>query len=203
MPMSLFRIRNYTIAAVLSFVSGLVMFGAVTFLPLYQQIAQGISATGSGLLLLPLLGGMLGTAPVVGNLVTKTGRFRSYPILGAVAMTAGMIGLAMLTPDTSQVLVALPMLAVGVGMGCFMQLTVLIAQNSVEERHLGAASGTSMLFRNLGNSLGVSLLGALYTAQLVATLKDRLGPEGANVAGGSVELAPNSFLRDTTMESGH
>ena len=189
-PMFLFRIRNYSLAAFLSFVSGLAMFGAVTFLPLYQQVAQGISATNSGLLMLPLLGGMLGTAPLVGHLVTKTGKFRGYPILGSVAMTAGMLGLATLTPETNQFFVGAAMLAAGVGMGCFMQLTVLIAQNSVANDHLGAASGTSMLFRNLGNSLGVSLLGALYVAGLRDTLTDRLGPGGAEVAEGGLELTP-------------
>lgn len=190
MPLSPFRIRNFALAALLSFASGFVMFGAVTFLPLYQQIAQGMSPTNSGLLLLPLLGGMLGTAPLVGALVSHTGKFRLYPILGAAAMAAGTIGLSSVTPETDQVFVGAAMLAVGMGMGCFMQLTVLIAQNSVSDDHLGSASGTSMLFRNVGNSLGVSLLGALYVSRMHDSLTTRLGPGAAEVALLGDDLTP-------------
>ncbi|MEU4313202.1 MDR family MFS transporter [Nocardia sp. NPDC024068] len=169
-PLTFFRSRNYSLAALLGFLSGVVMFGAVTFLPLYQQVVQGASATSSGLLLLPLLGGMLVTAPLVGVLVSRTGRFRSYPIGGGVVMTAGAMLLAGIGVDTSQLLVVTGMIAVGVGMGCFMQLTVVIAQNSVAVRDIGAASATATLARNLGNSLGVSLLGAVYTWQLTRPL---------------------------------
>lgn len=189
-PLTLFRSRNFTLAALLSLASGMVMFGAVTFLPLYQQFAQGASPTASGLLLLPLLGGMLVTAPLVGSLVTKFGRFRIYPILGSAAMTAGAAVLSMLSPDTSQLLVGAAMLAVGFGMGCFMQLTSLIAQNSAPAAHLGSATGTSMLFRNVGNSLGVSLLGAVYVAQMRQSLTDRIGPGGIDAAGAGLDLSP-------------
>ncbi|WP_280236635.1 MDR family MFS transporter [Nocardia cyriacigeorgica] len=169
-PMTLFGVRNYTLAALLGFLSGLVMFGAVTFVPVYQQVVHGLSATNSGLLLLPLLGGMLVTAPVVGALVSRTGRFRRYPIVGAAVMTAGLFLLAGVDEDTGQLVMVAAMLAVGVGMGCFMQLTVVIAQNSVADRDLGAASATAMLARNLGNSLGVSVLGAAYAWQLARSL---------------------------------
>ncbi|MGI5221324.1 MDR family MFS transporter [Nocardia sp. CA-290969] len=165
-PLGLFARRNYSLAALLGFLSGVVMFGAVTFLPLYQQVVQGVSATGSGLLLLPLLGGMLVTAPLVGILVSRTGRFRVYPIGGGAVMTAGSILLAGVGVDTSQLVIVLGMVAVGIGMGCFMQLTVVIAQNSVAGGDIGAASATAMLARNLGNSLGVSLLGAVFAWQL-------------------------------------
>lgn len=192
-PLPLFRVRNFSLAAFLSFASGLAMFGAVTFLPLYQQIAREISPTNSGLLLLPLLGGMLATAPVVGGLVTRTGRFRLYPILGSALMTAGMLGLATVSTSTSQALVAASTLAVGIGMGCFMQLTVLIAQNSVSDDHLGAASGTSMLFRNLGNSLGVSLLGALYVARMRSSLSDQPEAEAALITEAGTDLTPSGI----------
>lgn len=190
MPPSLFKVWNFSMAALLSFLSGLTMFGAVTFLPLYQQLAQGVSPTNSGLLLLPLLGGMLGTGPLVGLLVTRSGRFRRYPILGSALMLAGMVGLAQVGPESNQVFVAVATLLVGIGMGCFMQLTVLIAQNSVADSALGAASGTSMLFRNLGNSFGVSLLGALYISRMSFSLREDLGSAAAGV--GLDGLVPSS-----------
>ncbi|WP_181697996.1 DHA2 family efflux MFS transporter permease subunit [Nocardia sp. GTS18] len=165
-PPQLFGRRNFTIAVVLGFLSVLVMFGAVTFLPLYQQIAQGRSATGSGLLMLPLLGGMLVVAPVVGAAASRSGRFRVYPVVGAAAMTLGMAVLASLDVDSGWLPVVAGMLATGAGMGCFMQLTVVIAQNSVGLDDIGAAGATAMLARNLGNSLGISLLGALYARHL-------------------------------------
>lgn len=194
-PLPLFTVRNFALAAFLSFASGLAMFGAVTFLPLYQQIARGVSPTHSGLLLLPLLGGMLVTAPAVGALVTRTGRFRTYPIVGSALMTVGMLGLATVHTTSSMILVTASMLAVGIGMGCFMQLTVLIAQNSVSDDHLGAASGASMLFRNLGNSLGVSLLGALYVAMMRSSLGDHpdAGVHGPVQAG--LDLTPMGVAR--------
>ena len=182
MPPALFRGWNFSLAVLLSFLSGLIMFGAVTFLPVYQQLSQGASPTLSGLLLLPLLGGMLGAAPAVGFLVTRTGRFRRYPILGSMLMLTGMIGLTQVGPDTHQVFVGAATLLVGIGMGCFMQLTVLIAQNSVPDSDLGAASGTSMLFRNLGNSLGVSLLGALYVSRMQFSLSDIPNSSSAGIA---------------------
>lgn len=219
-PLGLFRIRNYSLATVLGFLSGLVMFGAVTFLPLYQQVVQGISATNSGLLLLPLLGGMLLVAPMVGAAVSRSGNFRPYPIAGALAMTAGTLLLSRLTTDSGQSLIIAAMIAVGVGMGCFMQLTVVIAQNSVATRDIGAASGTAMLARNLGNSLGVALLGAVYARHLAGGLDATVSATASDEArravsdgvsevflvagfGAAVMFAAALFLRNVAIEAGH
>lgn len=206
-PLRLFTERNFTVAAILGFLSGLVMFGAVTFLPLYQQMVQGISPTHSGLMMLPLLGGMLLVAPAVGTAVSRTGRYRIFPITGAAAMTTGMFVLAGLSTDSSQWTVVAGMLAAGIGMGCFMQLTVVIAQNSVTGKDLGAATGTAMLARNLGNSLGVSVLGALYGWQLTRTLGDRALPPGYEQLTESTDLTPGELdalpesVRDTLSQA--
>ncbi|MFD0536745.1 MFS transporter [Actinomadura luteofluorescens] len=189
LPMSLFRSRNFTLASVLGFLVGFGMFGAVTFLPQFQQLVQGASATNSGLLLLPMMMGMLFTTMTVGQLVTRTGRYRVYPIVGGVVMTAGMLLLSRLTVDSTQLTTGLFMLVLGAGMGFLMQNTMLIAQNSVEMKDMGAASGAATLFRTIGGSLGVSILGAVYSSRLTGGLSDRLGERAASrspaAAGGS------------------
>ncbi|MEV3927304.1 MDR family MFS transporter [Actinomadura coerulea] len=191
LPMSLFRSRNFTLASVLGFLVGFAMFGAVTFLPQFQQLVQGASATNSGLLLLPLMMGMLVTTMTVGQLVTRTGRYRVYPIVGGVVMTAGMLLLSRLTVDSTQLTTGLFMLVLGAGMGFLMQNTMLIAQNSVEMKDIGAASGAATLFRTIGGSLGVSILGAVYSSRLTGGLSDRLGEKaGESISGGGGRLTP-------------
>ncbi|HZB30136.1 MAG TPA: MDR family MFS transporter [Streptosporangiaceae bacterium] len=194
-PMRLFRNANFSLVSVLGFLVGFAMFGAVTFLPLFQQLVQGASATGSGLLLLPLMAGMLVTLLVVGNLITRTGRYRIYPIIGGVFMTVGALLLAGLTTGTSLLVTSLFMIVFGVGMGFLMQNTMLIAQNSVEMKDLGAASGAATLFRTLGGSLGVSLLGAIYGNQLTSELTSQLGAKGAALSAGGTQLTPEMVRR--------
>ncbi len=145
------------------------MFGAMNFLPLYQQTVQGASATNSGLLLLPLMFGMLVVSLVIGRAITRTGRYRAYPIIGGVVMTAGMALLSMLDTDTSKLMSSLYMIVLGVGMGFLMQTSMLIAQNSVEQKDLGAASGAATFFRSIGGSFGVSLFGAIFANRLASS----------------------------------
>jgi EmrB/QacA subfamily drug resistance transporter len=206
-PMRLFRNANFSVVSVLGFLVGFAMFGAVTFLPQFQQLVQGASATDSGLLLLPLMAGMLITTIVVGHLITHTGRYRVFPILGGVFMTAGMLLLARLAVDTSMLTTSLYMIVLGVGMGFLMQNTMLIAQNSVEPKDIGAASGAATLFRTLGGSLGVSLLGAIYSGRVTDGLTARLGPRGDELAAGGSELTPAMLgqlpgaVRDAVMHA--
>jgi EmrB/QacA subfamily drug resistance transporter len=190
LPMRLFRNANFSLVSALGFLVGFAMFGAVTFLPQFQQLVQGASATNSGLLLIPLLAGMLVTLLLVGQSITRTGRYRVYPILGGVFMTAGALLLAQLTVGTGRLTTSLFMIVLGVGMGFLMQNTMLIAQNSVEMKDLGAASGAATLFRTLGGSLGVSLLGAIYSNQVTGELTTRLGAKGAALSAGGTQLTP-------------
>lgn len=190
LSLDLFRNRNFSAAAVVSFLTGFAMFGAVTYLPQFQQIVQGASATASGLLLLPLMGGMLATSLVSGQFVSRTGRYRSLLIIGSFAMAAGLGLLSTMSLGTSQLVSSLFMVVLGVGMGFLMQTTMLVMQNSVAQHDIGAASGASTLFRTIGGSLGVSLLGVLYTNNLVDTLTTRLGADqGAKLSGGQLTPA--------------
>ncbi|MFC5663440.1 MDR family MFS transporter [Kitasatospora misakiensis] len=183
LPLSLFKNLNFTLVSIIGFVVGFVMFGSTVFLPLYQQTVQGASATNSGLLLMPMMFGMLVISLVVGQAVTKTGKYRIYPIIGTVVMTAGMLLLSTLSTDTSGFTSACWMVVLGAGMGFLMQITMLVAQNSVELKDMGVASSTATLFRTIGGSFGVALFGALFNSRVTETMKERLGSAGG--AGGS------------------
>ncbi|MED7953150.1 MDR family MFS transporter [Streptomyces sp. BE303] len=183
LPLSLFKNLNFTLVSVIGFVVGFVMFGATVFLPLYQQTVQGASATNSGLLLMPMMFGMLVVSLVVGQAVTKTGKYRIYPIIGTIVMTVGMVLLSTLSTDTSNFASACWMVVLGAGMGFLMQITMLVAQNSVELKDMGVASSTATLFRTIGGSFGVALFGALFNSRVTETMTERLG--SAAGAGGS------------------
>ena len=152
----------------LTFLTGLAMFGAVTFLPQFQQMVQGASATSSGLLLLPLMSGMLVTSLLGGQLVSRTGRYRGLLLDGSILMAGGLGLLATMDVATSQLRTSLWMVVLGVGMGMLMQTTLLVVQNSVGQSDLGAATGAATLFRTIGGSLGVSVFGTLFAQQLHA-----------------------------------
>jgi EmrB/QacA subfamily drug resistance transporter len=192
LPPRLFRDRNFTVAQILSFLVGGAMFGAMSFLPQYMQYVQGASATASGLYLLPLMFGMLAVMLTTGQLITRNGRYRIYPIIGGAVLTAGMLLLVMLKVDTSTAMSSALTVVAGLGMGFIMQNTMLVTQNSVELRDMGAASGSVTLFRTIGGSLGVALLGSIYTSRLKGALVENLGPKAghAMTSGGGVHVTP-------------
>jgi len=186
LPLALFANRNFALISLIGFLLGFAMFGAMNFLPLYQQTVQGASATNSGLLLLPLMFGMLVVSLVVGRAITKTGRYRAYPIIGGVVMATGMGLLAMLDTDTSKLQSSLYMVVLGAGMGFLMQTSMLIAQNSVEQKDLGAASGAATFFRSIGGSFGISLFGAIFASRLADS---GAGAAFGGEAGGGMDIA--------------
>ncbi len=177
-PLGLFRNRNFAVVSAIGFLLGFAMFGAISFLPLYQQTVQGASATNSGLLLLPMMLGMMVISVFVGQVITKTGRYKIFPIIGGVGMTAGMILLSLIDVNTSKTQLALFMVVLGTGMGFLMQTTMLIAQNSVEQKDLGVASSSAMFFRSIGGSFGVTLFGTLFVRRLHDDVAVPYGPGG-------------------------
>ncbi|HEX5403339.1 MAG TPA: MDR family MFS transporter [Pseudonocardiaceae bacterium] len=194
LPPRLFRNRNFTVAQILSFLVGAAMFGAVNFLPQYMQNVRGASATASGLLLLPLMFGMLVVMLATGQITTRTGRYREFPIIGGFVLTVGMLVLLMLGLNTTTFVASALTLVVGLGMGFLMQNTMLITQNSAELRDMGAASGSVTLFRTVGGSLGIALLGSIYTTQLTNTLTSHLGAAGHQLIAGGAQLPPSAVL---------
>ena len=185
LALGLFRIRNFTLVSAIGFIVGFALFGAVTFLPLYQQTVQGASATNSGLLLLPMMAGMLVTSIAVGRAITKTGRYKAFPVIGGTLMAVGMFLLSLLGVHTTRTTSSIYMVVLGIGMGFLMQTTMLIAQNSVEQRDLGVASSAATFFRSIGGSFGVSLFGAVFAHRLTADVSAHLGKSvAARLSGG-------------------
>ncbi|MFI1400620.1 MDR family MFS transporter [Streptomyces sp. NPDC020681] len=191
-PLHIFRNRNFSLMAVIGFFTGFVMFGAVLFLPLYQQSVQGASATNSGLLLLPMLMSMLVVSMIAGRVTTNTGRYRLFPIIGGALMMTGLFLLSQMDTGTSRLTSGLYMAVLGAGMGFLMQITMLVAQNSVEQKDMGVASSAATLFRTLGSSFGVAIMGALFTAQVQDEMTARGGSE---ITAGSAQLDAASLAK--------
>lgn len=188
MPLHIFRSRNFTLMSVIGFITGFVMFGAVLFLPLFQQSVQGASATNSGLLLLPMLGAMLVVSMIAGRVTTGSGRYKVFPVVGGVLMTAGLFLLAQMDTDTTRLTSGLYMAVLGAGMGCLMQITMLVAQNSVEMKDMGVASSSTTLFRTLGSSFGVAIMGALFNNKVQDVMSERAGALGSKATEQSAQL---------------
>lgn len=165
LPLTLFRSRsrNLTLATASALVTGVVMFGAVLYLPLFQQTVQGQSASSSGLLLLPMMLPLLIVAQIVGKVMSDTGKYKIFFILGAICLTLGAALLSTVDAGTGRLPVGIYMGLLGMGLGFSMQLSTTVAQNSVELKDMGAASSATTLFRTLGGSLGVAVFGSIFT----------------------------------------
>lgn len=155
--------RNYPPAMVMILVAGVVMFGAGLYLPLFQQTVQGASATNSGLLMLLMMVPVVIVSTIAGKVMSATGRYKIFPVLGTAFLTAGLGLLTPVDTHTSYCLTSTYMILVGIGLGFTMQMSGTIAQNSVSLRDMGAAMSSVNLFRALGGSLGVAVFGSLFT----------------------------------------
>lgn len=186
LPLSLFRNRDMSLSSVLALIIGAVMFGAVSFLPLFQQTVQGASAANSGLLLLPMMVPIVIVSQILGRVISTTGRYKIFPILGGAFIAVGTFLLSTMDTSTSRVTAGIYMAVLGAGLGFLMQMTVLIAQNSVELKDMGVASGASTLFRTLGGSFGVALFGALFNRKIAD-----FGVNSGSQRGG--ELSPDAL----------
>jgi EmrB/QacA subfamily drug resistance transporter len=170
-PLWLFKNRTFTATSGVGFIIGFSMFGAIIYLPLYLQIVHGVSPTISGLELLPMIGGMLLTFILSGRLVTRTGRYKVFPIVGTAVLTVGLLLLTLLGSHTPYVEVAAFMFVTGLGIGLVMQVLVVAVQNSVPHSELGVATATSTFFRTIGGAFGVAVLGAVFANQLASQLR--------------------------------
>jgi EmrB/QacA subfamily drug resistance transporter len=186
LPLHVFRNRNFSLITAMSFLLGLAMFGALTFLPLYQQTVQHLSATESGLMLIPLMLGSTVTTLIAGRVTTKTGRYKALPIIGGAVMTVAMFLLTMLNVNTSLVTSGLFFVVLGVGMGFLMQITTLVAQNSVAMSDIGVASSSRTFFQQIGGSIGVSAFGAIFAHQLTSEMHAKLPSVHLNAGGGQL-----------------
>ncbi|GAA4038537.1 MDR family MFS transporter [Nonomuraea soli] len=170
-PLGLFTGSVSRMALILILLVGVVNFTAVSYLPTFLQIGLGVSATNSGILLFPLMGGLIVTSIISGHVISRTGRYRLWPIAGAAGITAGLYLLSTMDASTAPVTAAVYMGILGLGVGCMAQLTVVV-QNSVGREDLGSATATAGLFRALGGAVGVSVFGALFTSRLQSHLTE-------------------------------
>ncbi|MBD0673061.1 MFS transporter [Streptomyces sp. CBMA156] len=202
-PPALFRNRDFTVAQVLGFLAGALMIALVGYLPQYLQLARGASPTVGGLLLLPLMLGMLGAQLVTARLMGRPGGERRYPLLGGGLALAGSALLLLLRADTPTALASALTAVAGVGLGLVLQSTMLTSMGAVPPRDMGAAMGVVTLLRGVGGSLGMAALGAVYTARLTGSLAARLGPDEAArlTGGGGLTPAALTGLPGTVREA--
>jgi EmrB/QacA subfamily drug resistance transporter len=174
LPLTLFRNRIFSAASAVGFVVGFAMFGAITYLPQYMQVVQGVSPTASGLRLLPLMAGLLLTSIGSGQLISRTGRYRIFPIMGTLIMSVGLFLLSRLSVSTPTWQSSISMFVLGVGIGAVMQVLVIAVQNAVDYRDLGAATSGATFFRSIGGSFGTAVFGAIFANVLVGNLAHHL-----------------------------
>ncbi|ADL44041.1 MULTISPECIES: MDR family MFS transporter [Micromonospora] len=174
LPLRLFRSATFALANGAGFVLGLVMFGSIIFIPLYLQIVKGASPTRSGLLMLPMMAGVIVTSVLTGRAMSRIGRYKWFPVAGAAVLVVGMLLFQQLQVATSLWLAFGYMVVIGVGLGLCMQSLILAVQNAVSVRDLGAGTSSATFFRSLGGSFGVAILGAVLSSRLTAEMSARL-----------------------------
>ncbi|CEA07461.1 Multidrug resistance protein 3 [Arthrobacter saudimassiliensis] len=197
-PLSLFRNRIFINATAIGFALGMGMFAALAFVPTFLQMSTGTSAAVSGLLLLPMMVGMMGTSIWSGLAITRTGTYKKYPIAGAVLVIAAMLWLTTLAADTPVWVICAQLFVFGAGLGLIMQVVVLVVQNSVPVDQIGTATSSNNYFREVGAALGVAIFGAMFTTRLSENLMGVFGSAGLDpaAAGEATATLQPSVLAD-------
>jgi EmrB/QacA subfamily drug resistance transporter len=179
-PLSLFKKRVFAVASGVGFIVGFALFGVITYLPQYQQVVRGASATASGLQLFPLMGGLLIASIGSGQIISRTGRYKVFPVAGTAILAVGMFLLSHLGVHTSVLKSGTFMAVTGLGLGLTMQVLVLAVQNSVSPRELGTATSAATFFRSIGGSIGVSVFSAIFNNKMKGNLAHQLPQLEAN-----------------------
>lgn len=192
LPLELFRNSVFTTTSLVGLIIGFALFGSITYLPLFFQVVNGAGPTASGLQLLPLMGGLLIASIGSGQLITRTGRYKVFPIVGTAVMVVGLYLLSLMDADTSVATASAYMFVLGLGLGLVMQVLVLAVQNAVPYSQLGVATSGATLFRSIGGSFGAAVLGAIFAAQLTHNLAQAF-PGQASL--GSGHFDPSSLAQ--------
>jgi EmrB/QacA subfamily drug resistance transporter len=172
LPASLFRQPTFSIAVTVSFILGIALYGAISFLPLFLQVVGGSSATDSGLLILPLMAGLLTASVSSGRIISHTGRYKVFPVIGTAVFTVSLVLLGLMDEHTSRTTAMSFMVLLGIGVGLTLSTLVLAVQNSIEREHLGTGTSSASFFRSLGGSIGVAAFGAIFASRLASRLDD-------------------------------
>ncbi|MFG2595221.1 MFS transporter [Streptomyces sp. NPDC048462] len=179
-PLRLFRDSIFNVSALVGAVVGVALFGAASYLPTFLQMVDGATATESGLLMLPMMGGIVAASVVSGQLISRTGKYRVYPIAGSALAAVGMWLLSRLETDTPRLEYSFSQAVLGLGIGLIMPVLVLAVQNSVRPADLGTATSANNYFRQIGGSVGAAVFGTLFAGRLADALAVRL-PSGAGL----------------------
>ena len=174
LPLHLFRLRAFSVTSLVGFIVGFAMFGAITYLPAFFQVVRGISPTISGVYLLPLMLGLLLVSIGSGQIISRTGKYRIFPIAGAAAMTVGLYLLSLMGVHSATWQDAIYMFVLGAGIGGVMQVLVTIVQNAVPQSELGVATSAATFFRSIGGSFGTAIFGAIFSNVLIGNLSSHL-----------------------------
>jgi EmrB/QacA subfamily drug resistance transporter len=190
LPLHLFRLRIFWVTSLVGFIVGFAMFGAITYLPAFFQVVRGISPTISGVYLLPLMAGLLLVSISSGQIISKTGKYRFFPIAGSAVMTLGLFLLSLMGVGSSTLQDSAYMLILGMGIGGVMQVLVIIVQNGVPHSELGVATSGATFFRSIGGSFGTAIFGAIFANVLTGNLASHLHGISLPASFSSADITP-------------
>lgn len=189
-PLDLFRDRNFTLATTAGLLIGIAMFGVLSYVPTYLQMAFGLDATMAGLLMVPMMGSLIVSATVSGAAVSRTGRYKWMPVAGALLVTAALALLSTVQPGSQLVVLGSYLSLLGIGLGLNMQLLILIVQNSFPRGLVGTATASMTFFRQIGASLGAAIIGSIFSTRLTTFLSERVPAGAIGDNGGVNALTP-------------
>jgi EmrB/QacA subfamily drug resistance transporter len=190
MPLHMFKERNFNLTTAAGLIIGVAMFGALAYLPTYLQMVTGVNATQAGLLLIPLMAGLLITSIGSGQLVSKTGRYKWLPIVGTAVTAVALLLLSTMTPTMAVWIICVYLAIMGLGLGMAMQILILIVQNTFPNSQVGTATASNNYFRQIGASIGSAIVGSIFVANLTHLLATRMPSGGSAAATNSNSFTP-------------
>lgn len=195
LPLSLFTNKAFAMTAAIGFVVGFAMYGAITYLPLFLQVVQGVNPTMSGVRLLPMMAGLLITSIGSGLLITKWGRYKIFPVAGTAILSIGLFLFGHMGADTSTFMTSIYMFVFGVGLGGVMQVLVIIVQSAVGYKDLGVATAGATFFRSIGGSFGTAVFGAIFAGVITGNLSNALGNTKLPGGAAGASLSPDALAK--------
>lgn len=190
MPLGMFKVRNFNLSTFSALLTSIVMFGAIGYIPTYFQMAGGYDATTAGLLMIPMMASLMTTSVIVGNLVSRTGRTKWFPVVGTLILTVGVAMLSTTTIDTPVYLICIALGVMGIGLGSSMQVLTLVVQNSFPHKMVGTATAGNNYFRQVGGSVGSAVVGSIFATRLATFVTERV-PSGSGNPDGASSLTPD------------
>jgi EmrB/QacA subfamily drug resistance transporter len=194
LPLRLFRERTFAVVALIALSVGFALFGSVTYLPTFLQVVKGDSPTVSGLQMVPMMGGTLFSSIVTGQLISRYGRYRIFPIVGTATATVGLYLLSGLRSDTSSTVQLIYLLILGLGLGLVNQVLIIAVQNAAAYRDLGVVTSGATMFRLIGGSLGTAVLGTIFASHVASTLASTMAGTGVSFAGAATQPMSTDVL---------